>query len=99
MGFEDRSVMYVFVRHAGRIIGRGILMGNAIGLCIAALQYFTGIFALNPENYYLDRVPVAFDLWSYLGLNIATLIICLISMLLPARYVTKISPIRAMRFS
>lgn len=99
MGIEDRSVMYVFVRHAGRIIGRGILMGNGIGLGIAALQYFTGIFTLNPENYYLDRVPVAFDLWSYLGLNLATLIICLISMLLPARYVTKISPIKAMRFS
>lgn len=99
MGIEDRSVMYVFVRHAGRIIGRGILLGNIIGLGIAGIQHFTGLFALNPENYYLDRVPVSFDLLTYLGLNAATLIICLISMLLPARYVTKISPIKAMRFS
>jgi lipoprotein-releasing system permease protein len=99
MGIEDRSVMLVFVRHAGRIIGRGMLIGNIIGIGLAALQYFTGIFELNPENYYLDRVPIAFDVWSFVGLNLATLIICLISMLLPARYVTKISPIKAMRFS
>jgi lipoprotein-releasing system permease protein len=99
MGIQDQSVMNVFVIHAGRIIGRGILFGNLIGVGLAFLQLQTGIFTLNPENYYLDHVPIAFDLTTYLLLNGATLIICLISMLVPARYVTKISPIKAMRFS
>jgi lipoprotein-releasing system permease protein len=99
MGIQDQSVMNIFVLHAGRIIGQGILMGNLIGVGLAFLQLQTGIFTLNPENYYLDHVPIAFDLTTYLLLNAATLIICLISMLVPARYVTKITPIKAMRFS
>ena len=99
MGIHDQLVMHIFVRHAGRIIGKGILMGNFIGLGIALLQHTTGLFALNPENYYLDHVPISFDWLSYVMLNLATLIICLLSMLLPARYITKISPVKAMRFS
>jgi lipoprotein-releasing system permease protein len=99
LGIQDQSVMRIFVRHAGRIIGSGVLWGNLIGVGIAGLQHYTGFFSLNPENYYLDRVPISFDLFSYLLLNAATLVVCIVSMLLPARYVTKISPVKAMRFS
>jgi lipoprotein-releasing system permease protein len=54
---------------------------------------------LDPENYYLDRVPIKFDLALMLAMDAGTLLICILAMIVPAMYVLRISPIKAIRFS
>jgi lipoprotein-releasing system permease protein len=99
LGIQDNSVMSIFIRNAVSIIGKGMLWGNIIGIGMAFLQWKFGVVSLNPETYYVDKVPVSLDMMNFLLLNIATLIVCSICMVVPALYVLKISPVKAMRFS
>ncbi|MCH2198823.1 MAG: FtsX-like permease family protein [Flavobacteriales bacterium] len=97
-GMKDREVVFVFVRHAARIIGLGMLIGNLLGFGLSYFQLATGAIALNPESYYVDYVPIKFD-WMYLlQIELVTFVICVLFMLLPALYVAKITPVKAIRF-
>ncbi|MDG2246884.1 MAG: FtsX-like permease family protein [Flavobacteriales bacterium] len=97
-GMNDRDIMQVFVRHAARIIGIGLLVGNLLGIGLALLQQQTKLITLNPESYYVKYVPIKFD-WMYLlQIEVITFVICVVMMLIPALYVAKISPVKAIRF-
>jgi lipoprotein-releasing system permease protein len=99
MGIMDKTVMHIFLRNAVAIIGRGMLFGNMFGIGLAFLQWKFKLIGLNPENYYVSAVPIQFDMMSFLGLNAITLGVCSVCMYLPALYVLKINPVKAMRFS
>jgi lipoprotein-releasing system permease protein len=99
LGIQDKPVVGIFMRNAAAIIGKGVLWGNIIGIGLALIQWKSGIVTLDPENYYVDKVPVKIDLLQIFMLDIATLLVCVACMIIPAMYVTRISPIRAIRFS
>ena len=99
MGISDGDVMRIFVNNAGWIIGKGVFWGNIIGISLAFVQWKWQIVSLDPKNYYVDTVPIQFDLLNLLALDGGTLLVCVLAMLLPALYVLKVSPIRAIRFS
>jgi lipoprotein-releasing system permease protein len=99
MGIQDRPVIGIFIRNAAAIIGKGVLWGNIIGIGCAFLQLKFGIVTLDPANYYVDKVPVKIDFLQILLLDGTTLLVCVACMILPALYVTRISPIKAIRFS
>jgi lipoprotein-releasing system permease protein len=99
LGIQDAPVINIFIRNAAFIIGKGVLWGNIIGVGCAWIQQKFGIVALDPANYYVDKVPVKIDLMAILMLDVATLVVCVACMVIPALYVTRISPIRAIRFS
>lgn len=99
LGIQDRPIINIFMRNAAAIIGKGLLLGNVIGVGLAFLQWKFGIISLDPANYYVDKVPILIDWWFILWLDLSTLAICILSMAIPAAYVTRISPIRAIRFS
>lgn len=99
MGITDGSVIRIFIRNAAWIIGKGMFWGNVVGMGMAYIQMRWSPVKLNPENYYLDKVPIRFDLVQMLLMDAGTLVICIISMIVPALYVLKISPIKAIRFS
>lgn len=98
LGINDKSVIQIFLRNAARIIGRGMLIGNflGVGLCLAQLRF--NFLRLNPKNYFVDRVPIDFDWTLLITLNVGTLLTCLLFLILPALYVTRISPVRALRW-
>lgn len=97
-GMRDRYVVFIFIRHAARIIGIGMLVGNLIGFGLCALQKSTGLIKLNPETYYVDYVPIRFDFLYLFQIEAITFVVCVLMMLLPALYVSKISPVKAIRF-
>jgi lipoprotein-releasing system permease protein len=99
MGISDGSVMRIFVQNAAWIIGKGLLIGNAIGIGIAYAQWKWHLVSLDPKNYYIDTVPVKFDIMDVVMLDAGTLCVCVLAMIIPELYVLKISPIRAIRFS
>jgi lipoprotein-releasing system permease protein len=98
-GIRDGPVIRIFLLNAAWIIGKGLLWGNAIGLCLILLQHYTGIIALDPRNYYVDHVPVLINAGTILLLNCITMLVCVIALVLPALYVTSITPIRSIRFN
>lgn len=98
MGFNNWSVRKIFLYNAFYLILRGLLWGNLIGISILLIQQQFGIVQLNPENYYVNQAPVYLN-WIYiLLLNLLTVSICFVVLLIPSYIITKISPVKAIRF-
>lgn len=97
-GMTDYGVMKIFLYNAVYLVGIGLLLGNLLGLGLGFLQQYTHIFKLNQSSYYLSYVPVEFHFTDVLILNVATLVICLIVLIVPSMLVSRISPLKAIRF-
>lgn len=98
LGARNGVVRRTFLLYASFIIGKGLLWGNVLGVGIVILQRATGLVKLDPTIYYVDYVPVELNLVFLLGLNIATLIVCMLAILAPSYIVATINPARSMRY-
>jgi len=98
MGMTDVSIMKVFLYNAIYLVGIGLLLGNILGLGIGLLQHYTHIFKLDQSSYYLAYVPIEIHFLDVLVLNIVTVVICFLVLIIPSMLVSKISPLKAIRF-
>ena len=98
LGQDTWSLRRVFLYSAIIIVMSSLLIGNLIGLGIAFLQKFTGILKLDETNYYLSEVPIHFDLFSLVMINLFVVVVTAIMMILPTYLVTRIKPIDMLRF-
>jgi lipoprotein-releasing system permease protein len=98
LGANDWTVRKIFLYNAFYLIVRGLFWGNLIGISILIIQQQFGIVQLNPENYYVNQAPVYIN-WGYVFLlNLLTITICFLVLLIPSYIITKISPVKAIRF-
>lgn len=97
-GMNDYSVIKIFLYNAVYLVGIGLLLGNILGLGLGFLQKYTHLFKLDQGSYYLSYVPIELHFSDVLILNICTVVICLIVLILPSLLVSKISPLKAIRF-
>ncbi|NQX86841.1 MAG: ABC transporter permease [Flavobacteriaceae bacterium] len=98
LGSNNWMIRKVFLYNASYLIILGLFWGNAIGLGLMFAQKYLKLFALDPSVYYVTEVPVYLSFGSILALNIGTFIICFVMLIIPSVIVTKISPVKAMRF-
>jgi lipoprotein-releasing system permease protein len=98
LGTNNTSIRKVFLYNASYLILLGLFWGNIIGLGLLLAQKYLGLFPLNPEVYYVTQAPVYINVGYVLMLNIATFILCMIMLLVPSYVISKISPVKAMRF-
>jgi lipoprotein-releasing system permease protein len=98
LGANNWSIRKIFLYNAFYLIIRGLLWGNGIGISLLLLQQHFGVVKLNPENYYVNQAPVYLNLGYILALNFLTVAICAMVLLIPSYIVTKISPVKAIRF-
>ncbi len=98
-GTRDISIRKIFIYNAVYIIGKGLIWGNVIAIGLSLLQLKTGIFKLNQESYYVSEIPVNLDFTHFLIINMGTIIICTLMLIIPTYIITKISPIKAIRFN
>ncbi|QEC75555.1 ABC transporter permease [Mucilaginibacter ginsenosidivorax] len=98
MGASNWNIRKIFLYNATYLIGLGLLLGNALGLGLGYFQQQTHFFKLDQASYYMTFVPVQFGLWDVLLLNLGTLIICLLVLIVPSMLVSRISPVKAIRF-
>ncbi len=99
MGCRNAKIRQIFIFMALKIIGKGMIIGNVIGLTICVVQHFTGAVRLDPENYYLDTVPVSLHVHIWLILNAVTLAVTTLSLLGPSYIVERIKPAKSIRFN
>ncbi|TDE45322.1 ABC transporter permease [Flavobacterium rhamnosiphilum] len=98
LGANNWSVRKIFLYNAFYLIVRGLLWGNLIGISLLLIQQQFGVIQLNPENYYVNQAPVYLN-WGYiLLLNLLTVTVCFLVLLIPSYIITKISPVKAIRF-
>lgn len=98
LGSNNWSIRKMFIYNATYLIGLGLFWGNLIGLGLLLAQKYFGLVPLNPEVYYVTEAPVYLNLDYVIMLNLGTFIVCLLMLLIPSVIITKISPVKAMRF-
>lgn len=99
LGMKTKGVVKTFVAVAANILLKGMLIGDAIALTFGLLQQKFHLIKLNPDTYYVDFIPVHFNIWAVLLLNVAVFVICMVVLLLPAYVVgKKISPVQAVKW-
>ena len=98
LGANNWNIRKIFLYNAAFLISRGLLFGNLIALGLLFLQKTFGIIKLNPQNYYVSEVQVDINFLHILLLNLGTIVICLLVLLIPSYMITKISPVKAIRF-
>jgi lipoprotein-releasing system permease protein len=84
---------------AAYLIGLGLLLGNIFGVGLALLQQYTHLIPLDPESYYMNFVPIELHLLDVLLLNAGTLLICLLVLIIPSMLVSRILPVKALKFN
>lgn len=97
LGARNSTVRHTFLWFAAFIIGKGLLIGDALALALILLQKFTGFAKLDPQTYYVDVVPVELDWMLIVALNIATMLIALFVLIAPSYLVSHIHPAKSMR--
>ncbi len=99
LGSPNWSIRKVFLYNAAYLILIGLFWGNLIGLGILFLQQkFRFLKFPNPEEYYVEYIPVHIDVTSVLFLNVGVLFLCLLMLLIPSYAVSKIAPVKAIKF-
>lgn len=98
LGANNCSIRKIFLYNTLYLIVRGLFWGNLIGVSLLLIQQYFGIIKLNPENYYVSQAPVYLSFVHILLLNILTISVCFIVLLIPSYIITKISPVKAIRF-
>ena len=98
LGATNWSVRKIFLYSAVNLIVKGLLVGNAIALSFAFLQKQFSLISLDPATYYMDTVPINFDLTYILLLNIGTVVVCYLVLIVPSVIITKITAIKAISF-
>lgn len=97
-GATNWAIQRIFLLNASYLIGVGLLLGNLFGLGLGWFQHQTHFFKLDQASYYMKFVPIEFRTADILLLNAGTLIICLLILILPSMLVSRISPVKAIRF-
>ena len=98
LGGNNWSIRKIFLYNASYIVLIGLFWGNLIGLGFLIIQKYFKFFPLDPNNYYVTEVPVYINFWHVLFLNIGTFMLCFVLLLIPSQIITKISPVKAIRF-
>ncbi|MCI1742426.1 MAG: FtsX-like permease family protein [Prevotella sp.] len=98
LGARNKTIRHTFLWFAAFIVGRGLLLGDIIGIGLLSLQKYTGLIKLDPQTYYVNTVPIEFNWWFILVLNIATMIICMVMLVTPSYLISHIHPARSIRY-
>ncbi len=97
-GMSNVSVRKIFLFISFKLIGRGLLWGNIIGIGLCLLQYYFKIAKLDSETYYVDFVAIEINWLYFLYLNVGSFVVCAAMFFLPTLIITKLTPIKTLKF-
>lgn len=99
LGSNNWSVRKIFLYNAAYLIGIGLVLGNLIGLGLIWVQNTYRVFKFpNPKEYYIEYIPVHIDVFTVVMLNIGVMVLCLLMLLVPSYIITRITPVKAIKF-
>ncbi|ANF51714.1 ABC transporter permease [Chryseobacterium glaciei] len=99
LGASNSQIRATFINYTLIIMIPGLLYGNIIGLGLILLQKFFGIIKLNPENYYVSTVPVDLNPIAIISISVGILIISGLALIIPSYLISKISPVKAIKYN
>ena len=97
-GASNRLIRKIFIFNGMRLIAKGLLIGNLIGITFGVLQDKYQFLTLDPKNYYMEYVPISWNWGIILFLNAMTFVLVSLTLLIPTMVISHISPIKSIRF-
>ncbi|MBO3698563.1 FtsX-like permease family protein [Roseivirga sp. E12] len=97
-GATNRLIRRIFAYNGVRLVIKGLLLGNVIAIAFGVLQYYFELIPLEPSTYYMDHVPIDWNWLSTIGINLLTLVIVALVLIIPTAVISRISPVKAIRF-
>lgn len=98
LGASNARMRHIFLYFSFFVILRGMIYGNILAFAIIFIQQQWHLIHLDPTVYYVEAVPVTID-WAFFAIiNVATLIICVLALVVPSYLISNIHPARSIRF-
>lgn len=98
LGSENISIRRIFLYESGFLISRGLLWGNVIGIILCLIQMHFHLIKLDASSYFISTVPINLNLLNMVILNIGTLAVTILMLVIPSFVVSRISPVKTIRF-
>lgn len=98
LGARDGTIRSIFMHGGINLLIKGLLYGNLLGLGLCFLQDHFKVVKLNPHDYYMDFVPISWNWEIVIVLNVLTFSIVSLVLLVPTMAISKINPIKAIKF-
>lgn len=98
-GARKKLIYSLFFKTAFNLSIKGIIIGNILSLIFYFIQSEYKIIKLNKVIYYLDYVPVSFNMINILSINIILIAMIIFSIYLPILFIDRIRVINSIKFS
>ena len=98
LGSQSWHIRKVFIYHSLYLILKGMFWGNLIGISLCWIQKKFKILELDKSTYYMSYMPVDLNFIHILLLNVGTFYLCWLMLIIPSYLISKINPIKAIRF-
>lgn len=98
-GMRDKDIIGIFMIQAGKILVKGLVIGNILGFGLGLAQMYFKIIPLDEASYYLSYAPIHFNLPFILLLNIVTIVLTFLFLVVPAMWILRIRPVKAIQFN
>lgn len=99
LGMTDKAIAKVFLSSSAVLVGKGMLVGNALALIFCIVQGYTGLIPLDPENYFVSSVPVHIDPAWILAADLTAFVAIMLLLLIPCIFISKVDPADTVRVS
>ncbi len=99
LGATNDSIRLIFLWYGSYISLVGISAGLVLGLGICVAEYFLHFIKMDENTYYVSYAPVYFNWWQILAVTLATALVCFVVLIIPSFLVSKVTPVKALRFS
>ncbi|MBI5539491.1 MAG: ABC transporter permease [Bacteroidia bacterium] len=99
MGSKDASIRKIFLYNGAFLITKGLFWGNLLGIGLCLIQYYFRVFTLDQASYYIEYVPVYLNITQILLLNIGALVVTFLMLIIPSFVISRITPVRAIKFN
>lgn len=98
LGASNARMRHIFLYFSFFVIIRGLIYGNVLAFAIIFIQQQWHLIHLDPSVYYVEAVPVTIN-WLYFAIiNVATLLICVLALVIPSYLISNIHPAKSIRF-
>lgn len=98
LGASNARMRHIFLYFSFFVILRGLIYGNVLAFAIIFIQQQWHLIHLDPSVYYVEAVPVTIN-WLYFAIiNVATLLICVLALVIPSYLISNIHPAKSIRF-
>jgi lipoprotein-releasing system permease protein len=99
LGARNISIRQIFLIDGAYLILWGMLWGNLIGLSLCFLQNHYGLIKLPQETYYVSEIPIYLN-WKYiLAINCGSFLSSMLMLILPSFIISRILPVKTLKYS